>query len=193
MCDTITFQLCIFGNQQVGKTSLCRRFVYNQFDEEIDKHHDAEYVHNYRIWERFLSFNQIQMNLLLYDSIVDVESTSVTFWTNANALIAVFDVRNRESFKNCHNLFQFACQFTWFKNCPKTMVGTHCDCYDRNVWKEEAKCYAKEIGCEYHEVSSKTCDGLIEMFQSVVERTIDIFANDYKKKKKFKKKNCHVS
>jgi small GTP-binding protein len=159
-------KLLILGGQEVGKTSILKRFKNNNFIEDYEPTIQ-------QITRRGINFN----NEYVYLEIMDLEGqTEYTIFSpnkfsfGYNGYILVYDVKNSKSFELIKFIYE---QINILSgNAAKILVGTKCDKdldssskYEKQVSSIEGKKFAEKIHCPFLEVSSKDYINIDEIFR----------------------------
>ncbi|EDR29568.1 hypothetical protein, conserved [Entamoeba dispar SAW760] len=189
----LTLKICIVGDEKCGKTSLTRRFIGEEFKEEVEP-----FPENLITKEITYEGKKIILNLM--DPLDDGTGTTASFYNHANCIIALFDLSNKDSLQNCKNWLSYGDRYV-DNGYVKGVIGVKSD-LEREVTKEEAEEVAKGLNCEYFEVSNKTGEGCTELYDTLLKELYEKFiaptdkSNDKKshkkegKKEKGEKKKC---
>lgn len=166
-----TFKIVIGGNIGVGKSNLINRFVENEFDENflptigIDLKIKQETIKNTKIKIQFWDTAGQEKNL----------SVSKSYYKNSNGAILVYDLSNRESFRNL-NYWLKEMQNSAPEKMKIILLGNKNDLIEeREVSLEEGKNWAEKNGFFFMEVSAKVnkedCvnKAIFELIESVME------------------------
>ena len=108
----------------------------------------------------------MEFKLQIWDTVGQEKYKAVTrnFYSNAMAVIIVFDLTNTDSLKNVRNWVRHARSQAGDNIC-RLLVGNKSDMTDeRVVNKEEIKDLAEELAMEFYEVSAKTGENINEAF-----------------------------
>lgn len=159
-------KLLILGGQEVGKTSILKRFKNNNFIEDYEPTIQ-------QITRRGINFN----NEYVYLEIMDLEGqTEYTIFSQNkfsfgyNGYILVYDVKNAKSFELIKYIYE---QINILSvNTAKILVGTKCDKdldstnnIDKQISSIDGKQFADKIHCPFLEVSSKDNINIDEIFR----------------------------
>ena len=159
-------KLLILGGQEVGKTTILKRFKNNKFNEEYEPTIQL-------ITRKGINFN----NEYVYLEIMDFEGqTEYTIFSpnkfsfGYNGYILVYDVKNSKSFELIKYIYE-QINILSVKS-AKILVGTKCDkdldlsnSYDKQISSIEGKLFADKIHCPFLEVSSKDNINIDEIFR----------------------------
>jgi small GTP-binding protein len=157
----------IVGDTGVGKSSLVKRYVLNEYDN----------IHTLTIGVELEAFNtkidNTHLKILLWDTAGQEKFDSITsiYYNKCCFSIISFDVTCNESFINA--------KFKWFnkikkntyKSSIKILVGMKSDMYNsREVHINEALKFADDNNIEYIEISSKECNNTDKLFETISKK-----------------------
>ena len=161
-------QLMIIGDSMVGKTSLLYRYQENKF------------MNNYLatvgidFFTKEETFDGRKVRIKIWDTAGQERFKSLTqaFSKNADGLILVFDVTNRESFENLK--FWIGCinsNLGHNNDMKKIIVGNKIDLIS-DIQNGEAEDFAKNNNCIYFETSAKENKGINDAIRYLVSKLI---------------------
>ncbi|CAF1085450.1 unnamed protein product [Adineta steineri] len=146
------FKILILGDSGVGKTSLLKRFTYDDFSTDYVT---TAFI-DFKI--RLIEVNERLCQLHIWDFPNDDRFKSYVsqFYRTAHGVMICFDITNEESFLSVDNWLQEV-----IKLCPEQipvfLVGTKSDLEsERTVSYTTIKAYADKHQLPYIEISSKT-------------------------------------
>lgn len=158
----------LIGDASVGKTSILNRMSGKPFSTNEGSTIGA----NYQLLTN--DIDDMHVEVQLWDTAGQEKFRSLipVYFRNAIGSIVVFDVTNRNSFKNLDlwvNTFkEFASEDTVI-----IIVGNKCDLQDEiEVSEEEAIKWADSCGYLYFCVSASTGEGIPELFDSISRELI---------------------
>jgi small GTP-binding protein len=163
-------KLTLMGHVAVGKTSLKERFAKDQFSEKhfvtigVEFGKKDVFVTNERTQEK------TKVHVTLWDTAGQEKYDSMTtsVLRNAHGIILVFDVTQRQTFKEAVEKWRDKAK----THCPDALVlliGNKSDLSDqRQVTLEEAKVQAEQHRMFYYETSARTGDNVAEAFDAFV-------------------------
>lgn len=157
----ISRKVLITGSFAVGKTSLFRRFIYNEFDE---KYLTSIGV---KVDKKELNANGQEVSLVLWDIAGEVSQEKVpkTYFLGASAVIYVFDLSRPHT-----------CEFMsadleiiekMLPGCLIYVVGNKEDLVDKTTLEECRQAYSP-----HYFTSAKTGNNVPELFQHIAESLI---------------------
>ena len=92
-----------------------------------------------------------------------------------HVVLIVYDVTSKKSFENVTTWVECVDKFAK-SNVLRILVGNKTDLEDKRVIsKEEGKKLAEENGLKFYEISAKTMNGLVEMFEDVAKEYVQIY------------------
>ena len=158
-----TIKLLMIGDSSVGKTSILNKYVTNKFTDEFTTTIGIDF-HIKRI-----SVNDKIVKLQLWDTAGQERFRSVTigYFRGAQGALVVYDVTNRESFKNIKKWMEDI-----DKNCYNGiiifLVGNKIDeKQNREVSTDEGKELGEKYNINYFECSAKTGKNIEELYFNI--------------------------
>lgn len=117
----VSKKVILVGNFGVGKTSLVRRFVFQQFSDEYLT------TLGVRIDKKVVNLPAVTVNMILWDIAGEVSQTKVptSYYLGAHGVIYVFDVQRPSSFENIADDIQFI--KTKLPEAPIAIIGNKKD------------------------------------------------------------------
>ncbi len=185
--EFIYLKLILLGDTSVGKTNLLLRFTKNKFIKtkktimtdffsekfEVDYNNTKQLI-KIQFWDT--------AGQELYDSICK------TFYKKCNGVMLVFDITNRDSFKNIEKWRREVEANLNIEEVPILLVGNKKDSeYKREVLKEEGEIYAKKFHMIYYETSALNNDdfSVKNAFDIIIQGGVKRNDKDLKKKCSF--------
>ena len=113
MLDEETYKVVLIGESGVGKTSIINYFIYEVYDESVNSSTSVGFV------SKEMKFNGRNIKFDIWDTAGQERFRSLAkiFYKNANVIILVYDMTNRNSFEEIKNY--------WYKE-------IHENCHDIN-------------------------------------------------------------
>ena len=160
--EEIKYKLIVIGDENVGKTSILKRFKNNLFSPEYEPTVGLDFQ------SIPILIDDQSVTLLLYDTAGQEKFKSlIPLYTNeANIILLIYDISNKDSFDNIGKWFDS------LNNINKeevifALVGNKSDLdFNRKVSKEEAESYANEHHYVFQEVSAMSGEGIQELFMN---------------------------
>ena len=153
-------KIVILGDEDVGKTSVIKRFTENVFPEEKPEnpYKGMTIEKRIQIFETPIVFEIVDFNY-------DPEVCCSEFY-NARACIAIYDVTDPESLQNTRNYIGMADRFS-SEDLKKYICGNKSD-LERVVTDEEIEQLFERINIDkFFEVSAKSSEGIDQMFLDI--------------------------
>ena len=174
------FEYIIIGPPDVGKTSIVSRYLDNVF-------HNKSYntigmdLRSKKI-ERYYDDDNIKINI--YDTAGQERYFALTnsFIRNRDCIFLCFSLCNKNSFTSCQNYINIIEEFRK-ENAVVFLIGTFLDMKEvcNNIDFTEIDELCKQNNFKYIEISSKTGEGIRELFDislnMMIERNLGIIRN----------------
>ena len=199
----ISLKIIILGDSNVGKTSILLKYVDGYFPTIYVATIGVEYK------VKKITINGVDINLHIWDTAGQERFRSITksFMQNADGIIYVYDITQRESFNNLKTWIRESDQAT--QGFKKIIVGNKIDLENnRKIGKDVVEKFCEENNIKGVEMSAKEGKNIGECFEYLARSIIGIKTKDEllktyteearekgisikeKKKKKHKKKCC---
>ena len=160
----IKLKLLIIGDSAVGKTSMLLKYTDNFFPES----HLATIGVEFKTKD--IQYNGYNINLQVWDTAGQERFKSITksFFRNANGIIFVYDITQKNSFKNVKDWIKDSeANDTGFK---RILVGNKIDLQNkRQVQLNEVKDWADKKNLEVIEASAKTGANIDKAVMKLIE------------------------
>ena len=162
--DQIKLKLLIIGDSAVGKTSMLLKYTDNFFPES----HLATIGVEFKTKD--VQYNGYKINLQVWDTAGQERFKSITksFFRNANGIIFVYDITQKNTFKNVKDWIKDSeANDTGFK---RILVGNKIDLQNkRQVQLNEVKEWADKKNIEVIEASAKTGKNIENAVMKLIE------------------------
>ncbi len=199
----ISLKIIILGDSNVGKTSILLKYVDGYFPTIYVATIGVEYK------VKKITINGVDINLHIWDTAGQERFRSITksFMQNADGIIYVYDITQRESFNNLKTWIRESDQAT--QGFKKIIVGNKIDLENnRKIGKDVVQKFCEENNIKGVEMSAKEGKNIGECFEYLARDIIGVKTKDEllkkyteearekgisikeKKKKKHKKKCC---
>lgn len=121
---TFNFKVVIIGNVSVGKSSIIKRFISNEFSEEYKCTIGTESF----LKSLFISENK-KVNLKIWDTCGQEKFRTVTrqYYHDTQAILFVFDLTNEKSFNDLDSWLDEAINYISDKKCLFFLLGNKSD------------------------------------------------------------------
>ena len=137
----IIYKIGIFGDNKVGKTSLIKRAVNNEFSEDYEK------TEKYAILNMFLKLNNDIIKLQIWD--ISSDNSSISFLSNQLHLaIICYSIENKESFQNIEKWLNFLKHNT-NSQIKIFLVGNKSDLNDRVITLDEGENFQQKNSLDF--------------------------------------------
>ena len=158
------FKLLIIGDSNVGKQPFLSRFIDDSFT--------ATYFPTVGLDVKIKIINFQNKNVKLHITDMAGEerfrSVTKTYYKGSHGIILMYDVTDRNSFKNIRNWMK-QIEANADKSIRKVLVGHKCDEPDRVVTEEEGKKLAEDFNIGFFESSAKSNKNVNEVFYYLVK------------------------
>ena len=158
--NKIGYKIITVGDSNVGKTSIIKRFIFNQFDENmlttlgINVSHKIIKVNNNK---------EIKLELVDTAGQERYNCLGKNYFKNADGILFVFALDNLESLENISNWIKIFEEFGDNKKINKYLVGNKNDLIDDIVIREEdiKKFLINHNDFTYKSISAKREDNCV--------------------------------
>ena len=171
--EPIIFKIITLGNSGVGKTSIIKRYVYNQFDQSA--------ISSIGV---IFSFKDVliggdenkKIKLKLIDTAGEEKyrSLSKTYYKNAEAVLFVFALNNEESFKEIINWLKTFKENSNAIEIPKYLIGNKID-LERVIDKEQIEECSQNNNLKYIETSAKDNQNIDDLFNDIANNLYESY------------------
>lgn len=171
------FKIIILGDVAVGKTSIMNRFVDNNFN--LNYH--CTICVDFKVKSLKIG-NTASANLQIWDTCGQEKYRAITrqYYQSVNGICLVYDLTNKGSFDKIDGWMQ-EIERAGLKDTVIFLVGNKVDSdKKRTFFSDETKKYALKNNMDYLEVSAKTGKNIIQLFESMTKRMIQL--ENYKMK-----------
>ena len=163
----LVLKIIILGSSEVGKTCILNRYFNNEFKENSLSTIGIDFQ------TKFFKFEDKKIKVNYTDTAGQEKfrAISINYLKSTNGVILVFDITNKESFELLE---------TWMNelkennkiDISKILIGNKLDLAEkREVQKEEAENFAKQIGCQYFEGSAKSGENINDALDEIASIT----------------------
>ena len=167
----ITIKLLLIGNAYVGKTLIVQKFLDNTFSKTTMTTIGVDLQY------KVLDINGKKVKYLIWDTAGEDRMKTMTYayYRGCHVVLIVYDITSKKSFENVTTWVECVDKFAK-SNVLRILVGNKTDLGDnRVISKEEGKKLAEENGLKFYEISAKTMNGLVEMFEDVAKEYVQIY------------------
>ena len=167
----ITIKLLLIGNAFVGKTLIVQKFLDNTFSKTTMTTIGVDLQY------KVLDINGKKVKYLIWDTAGEDRMKTMTYayYRGCHVVLIVYDVTSKKSFENVTTWVECVDKFAK-SNVLRILVGNKTDLEDKRVIsKEEGTKLSEENGLKFYEISAKTMNGLVEMFEDVAKEYVQIY------------------
>ena len=160
--EELKYKLIVIGDELVGKTSILKRFKFNQFNAIYEPTVGLEFE------SIPILIDDQSVNLLLYDMSGHQKFRGLIplYTSDANIILLIYDISKLDSFNNIEKWYSSLNNLNR-KEVIFALVGNKCDLdYNRKVQIEQAQKYADDHNFIFQEVSAMNGDGIQELFMN---------------------------
>ena len=155
------YKLVLVGDYDVGKQELIKRFV--------DGYFQGKYVTNVAVDLRVktVEVDGKRIKLQLWDTVGNERFRSLTsaYFRGAHSVLLVYDVGNAKSFGSVAEWHKQVEQYG-SPDVNRVLVANRCHQETREVSRVAGEEIARELGYRFFEVSAKTGQNVMELFNS---------------------------
>ena len=126
---------------------------------------------------KIIDINGKKVKYLIWDTAGEdrMKTMTYSYYRGCHVILIVYDVTIRKSFENVTTWVECVDKFAK-TNVLRILVGNKTDLEDKRVVsKDEGKKLADENGLKFYEISAKTMNGLVEMFEDVAREYVQIY------------------
>jgi small GTP-binding protein len=156
------FKAIAIGDGAVGKTSIVRRYVHDQFDPKYKKTIGVAHA------VKRLDIEDTRVALTIWDT-GGQELFNVVrpqYYRGSHGALVVYDVTSKESFSSLDKWFQ-----DLYDQCgkiPIILIGNKIDLIEKRViLSEEGERYALKKGVTFYETSAKTGKNVVDVMEEL--------------------------
>ncbi len=161
------FKVIVVGDGRVGKTSLTFRFSTGVFRQHYLMTIGVEFA------VKMVEIDNKHVKLQVWDTGGQERFSYIRplYYRGSVGAIICFDTTNDESFLHVPNWIGEVRKYCGV--IPIVLVGTKTDMVEeRQVSRERAEAYAKQLNCTYYETSAKTGEFVLDVFKTLSRKII---------------------
>ena len=163
------FKVLLLGNSDVGKSSLLLRYVDSVWNDAFVPTIGVDFK------VKTLNINDKKIKMQIWDTAGQERFRTVvaTYFRGAHGILLLYDVTNKDSFKNLEN-WLIEIEKNAQEKVLKILIGNKCDLTDdREISTEEGKAFALRNGMEFMETSAKMNTNVTEAFETLGKLMIE--------------------
>ena len=160
--NKVEFSVILVGDSNVGKTSILKKFINDEFTEETKCTINVDFCCKHLKIDK-----NLYAKLKIYDTAGQEKYRSLTrsYYKNVNGIVLAFDLTNENSFFKLNKWITDISENT--EDVVIILVGNKADLEDRKVDKIKAENYAKEKNIKYIETSAKEGTNILLLFEEL--------------------------
>ena len=163
------FKVLLLGNSDVGKSSLLLRYVDSVWNDAFVPTIGVDFK------VKTLTINEKKVKMQIWDTAGQERFRTVvsTYFRGAHGILLLYDVTNRDSFKNLES-WLIEIEKNAKEKVLKILIGNKCDLTDdREITSDEGKAFALRNGMEFMETSAKMNTNVTEAFETLGKLMIE--------------------
>lgn len=159
LTSDMIYKIIVIGDPMVGKTSLLTKFATDKFEDIYLPTIGAN------ITKKVVEVDGGKSSLMLWDIAGQKDFYEIykSYFNGANAVIIVFDITRKETFKNVTNWYG-ECFNNGIGHAPVILVGNKNDLATRQIKIPDAVKCGKSLGARYFETSALTGNNVDAVF-----------------------------
>jgi small GTP-binding protein len=169
--DTMKVKICLVGEGAVGKTSLIRRYVLDEFDDRYISTLGAKITKKELTCEQSGNGNNIQMDMTIWDIMGEKgfrELLKEAYFHGAQGILAVCDVTRKETLAGLESWISAIETVTG--RIPIEFLANKADLRDQLTFTEsELREMSDRYKSPYLFTSAKTGDNVDKSFQAIAD------------------------
>lgn len=168
--DEKDFKVLILGDSGVGKTSILRRFIYDDYS-------DTSSSVGVDFLSKPLTIEDVNVNLQIWDTAGQERFRTITssYYRGAKIILIVYDISNRTSYHNIQAWLSDTYKYTSY-DIKLLLVGHKYDLSSlRAVSEMEGRTFAEKINADFFECSAKTAHNILNIFIQAARRALEQF------------------
>ena len=176
--DYLGIKVTLIGESSVGKTCIINYYCKEHPDLEVDSTLGANYS------QKKMERNGEKIRLDLWDTAGQEKYRSIGrhFYKESYIVCLVYDITNKESFKNLKEIWYPELLEYGEKLKIIALIGNKVDKYlEEEVSEEEGKKFAKEINAVFKRTSALNGTGIEDLFEELVDKYLSELKNDISK------------
>ena len=128
------FKIVLIGNVNVGKSSIIKRFIHNEFNEKYTCTIGTESFN-----KSLLIGENKKVNLMIWDTCGQEKFRTVTrqYYRDTQAILIVFDLTKKKTFDDLNSWYEEAINYINNTNCLFFLLGNKSDKKDSIVVKND--------------------------------------------------------
>lgn len=158
----VEYKIILVGDSGVGKTSILKKFINNEFNEDI------KCTINIDFFSKSIKIDKnLYTNLKIYDTAGQEKYRALIkkYYQGTDGIILVFDLTNENSFNKLKSWINEVSDNT--EKAQIILVGNKADLIERKIDEETAENFAKQRDMKYIETSAKEGTNILLLFEEL--------------------------
>ena len=158
----VEYKIILVGDSGVGKTSILKKFINNEFNEDIKCTIDID-----SLYKSIKIDKNLYTKLKIYDTAGQEKYRSLIkkYYQGTDGIILVFDLTNENSFNKLKSWINEVSDNT--EKAQIILVGNKADLIERKIDEETAENFAKQRDMKYIETSAKEGTNILLLFEEL--------------------------
>ena len=168
------FKIALLGDSSVGKTSIVKRLINNDFKEnQLSTIGTEQNTKTIKLNEN--SEEEILCTLQIFDTAGQEKFRSITpnYIKNADGIILVFDLTNYSSFENIKYWIKQIYNNKKYENLPFIIIGNKYDLKDKIVVQEDKIKFNGKNSENFFYCSAKDNYNVYEIFETISKKMVE--------------------
>lgn len=164
-----TIRLLVVGDSGVGKSALTRKFICNEFSEDIEPTVGVD------CFLKTITVDEIECKFEIWDTggTEQYRSLPPSYYRRAAGALVVYDISNRESFEGLAS-WLLELKVNGEPNVCTMIVGNKSDC-EKEVSRIEGLEFALRHGAMFFETSAKNNESVTEIYEEIARKIIESY------------------
>ena len=165
----------LIGDKKVGKTTIVNYYTNNKVIQEYNETPET------KLYKANAKINNKDFIIKIIDTPSNKQFLNIIKgeYQNANYILIVFDLTNRETFLSLNEWINH-CRSVQNQNMDLILIGNKSDLnQNRVVSTEEAKKFASDNNIEYFEISAYNKDDIKNIFDNAISGLLKKINDDY--------------
>ena len=165
----------LIGDKKVGKTTIVNYYTNNKVIQEYNETPET------KLYKANAKINNKDFIIKIIDTPSNKQFLNIIKgeYQNANYILIVFDLTNRETFLSLNEWINH-CRSVQNQNMDLILIGNKSDLnQNRVVSTEEAKKFASDNNIEYFEISAYNKDDIKNIFNNAISGLLKKINDDY--------------
>uniref|UniRef100_A0AC35U8X4 GTP-binding protein Di-Ras2 n=1 Tax=Rhabditophanes sp. KR3021 TaxID=114890 RepID=A0AC35U8X4_9BILA len=163
--NEVHHRLVVLGSSKVGKTSIIKRYLYNDFPDKYRE--TVEDMHS-----RIFNIHGTELCIDILDTNFNFPDMRKVAVASASAIMIVFGVDNVQSFKEMSDLFSEIQGIRQDSTkIPMIIVGNKGELESKKIFEATARAWTSRLSSKvnYIEVSAKTGSNVTQIFKTLLD------------------------